>query len=233
MPQPGLTDVGRALSLLLAPPRCCACSRLAGGELSERLCDRCRRLLAAGGSEGEPPPGVDELTALTPYAGPAVGLVAALKSGRPGAAETAAELLAERLAPPSLDGATLVPVPGTLLRRCLRGVDPAEQLASALSPRLALPLASPLRRRDHRRQRGRPRRLRLADPPRFRVVAPIPQRALLVDDVATTGATLTACARALRTAGTEGIAALVLARTPSSPAPFAEPARCPGRGCRG
>ena len=66
-----------------------------------------------------------------------------------------------------------------------------------------------------RSQVGRGRAARLSGPGgRIEVRAPPPQRVLLVDDVVTTGATLGACARALRAAGAQEVAALVYARTP-------------------
>ena len=44
--------------------------------------------------------------------------------------------------------------------------------------------------------------------------ARVPPAALIVDDVVTTGATLAACATALRRAGTTEVAAIAFARTP-------------------
>ena len=63
------------------------------------------------------------------------------------------------------------------------------------------------------RQVGRGRAERLAGPD-IHAPGPVPPRAVLLDDVCTTGATLAACAAALRARGTRRIAALVYARTP-------------------
>ena len=100
------------------------------------------------------------------------------------------------------------------LRR--RGFDPAALLAAGLAARTGLPLA-PLPARAPTagaRQVGAGRALRRARG-RFAVAAPgaPPRAVLLVDDVHTTGATLDACARALRERGAAWVGAATYART--------------------
>jgi predicted amidophosphoribosyltransferase len=102
-------------------------------------------------------------------------------------------------------------VPADPLRRAWRGFDPAELFATELHSRLGLPHSRCLRRRHGARQVGRSRGERLMSAPRVRVVGPAPQRAVLVDDVVTTGATLAASARALRAGGTSHVNALAFA----------------------
>jgi predicted amidophosphoribosyltransferase len=126
-------------------------------------------------------------------------------------AEVAAEaMLAVMPGNESLEA--VVPVPAGPWRRRWRGFDPAEEIALAVASRAGLPISACLRRSSGRRQVGRRRFERLADPPRVRAIAPAPVAVLLVDDVWTTGATIGACAAALRAAGSRRIVALTLAR---------------------
>jgi predicted amidophosphoribosyltransferase len=94
----------------------------------------------------------------------------------------------------------------------VRGFDPAEAIAGAVARSNGLPLSACLSRRQGRRQVGRPRALRLSSPPRVELLERPPKRAILVDDVHTTGATLAACAATLRDGGSERVVALTLAR---------------------
>src|SRR5690606_13215969 len=106
----------------------------------------------------------------------------------------------------------VVPVPAAPARLRRRGFDPAGELAGALAERVGAPLRPCLARRGRGRQVGRRRAERIGHPPRIAAVAEAPRSVLLVDDVLTTGATLTACARALRAAGAARVVALTFAR---------------------
>jgi ComF family protein len=196
---------------LIAPPRCALCSR----ECPARalLCERCEARIDRQRPRWGSIPGLDQAWSAAPYADAARELVVALKFGaRPGLARNAAAAIAAH-APPELLLGTIVPVPPAPWRRRWRGFDPAEALARALAREARLPLSACLRRSQGRRQVGRPRAERLADPPRVRVAGGPPNRVVLVDDVLTTGATLASCARALRAAGSRWVAGVTFARS--------------------
>ena len=209
--------VGAEVLALVAPPRCAACGE-ALGAAAERLCGDCRAELPWLRGARCPRcalPAFARAWAPVAHAGPARALVAQLKfQGVLAAADLMAAQIAAGAPAALLDDATLVPVPTHPARRRARGFDPAERLAGALARRAGRPLSRCLRRRGPpARQVGAPRALRRA-PGRVEVVAraPAPLRVALVDDVHTTGATLDACARALRRAGAAEVVALTYAR---------------------
>jgi predicted amidophosphoribosyltransferase len=158
------------------------------------------------------PAGISVAVAASRFEGVARELAHGLKFGcRLALARVAAEAILRACPPEELDG-TVVPVPPAPWRWCWRGFDPAEEIALALATLGGLPYAECLRRAHGPRQVGRRRHARLANPPRVRAAEPVPGRALLVDDVHTTGATLAACASALSAAGCERVVALTLTR---------------------
>jgi predicted amidophosphoribosyltransferase len=131
----------------------------------------------------------------------------------------AADLMAAQIAagapPELLGGGVLVPVPGHPRRRRRRGFDQAERIATALGRRTSLPVARCLGRgaaAPPQAGAGRGQRLRHGAIA-ITVTMAAPQHAVLVDDVHTTGATLDACARALRSAGSHTVVAVSYART--------------------
>jgi predicted amidophosphoribosyltransferase len=195
---------------LLAPPLCAACG--ADRCVDEILCGRCERELATAPRIVEPgPAGLDLVVSVSPFEGVGRRVVHGLKYARRlSLARVAAEAMGRAL-PPLESAQAVVPVPPAPLRWRWRGFDPAEEIAIALSECTGLPFEPSLRRGRGRRQVGRRRWERLSDPPRVWLDAAPPATALLVDDVWTTGATLSACAQALRAGGCRRVVGLTLA----------------------
>lgn len=115
----------------------------------------------------------------------------------------------------------LIPVPLHPARERRRGYNQARLLAALLSRRSGIPLAP--RRALRRKRRTGSQTGRTVKQRRDKMLGAFRagwssglagKRVLLVDDVVTTGATLKACADALRAAGAGPITGLVLARTP-------------------
>ena len=199
-----------AVAAGLLPALCVACGHSCRS--GAVLCTRCSRLAEAEPLSGSGPAGLDRAWSSAAHEGVARDLVAALKFRR---LLPVAELIAERiqwLAPAALLSGAIVPVPTSPLRSLRRGFDPAAEIAAALAERTDLDLCSCLIRRGGGRQVGRRRAQRIGHPPHVHPRGEVPRSVLLVDDVITTGATLSACARALRGAGAVRVAAITFTR---------------------
>jgi predicted amidophosphoribosyltransferase len=186
---------------LLFPAQCAACRTIGSG-----LCTAC--------APPDVPPVTRRLATMTvhglgEYSGALRAAVLAVKDGR----RDVAESLGARLAALKDIAAILVPVPTTIARRRVRGVDGVELMArtaARIAGASARSILTPLRSDA---QRGRTRSERLAARCRFacRELAVTGLQVMLVDDVCTTGATLEDCGRALRAAGVSVSQALVVA----------------------
>lgn len=214
----------RRLLDLLMPPTCAGC-----GREGAPLCGRCARPLARRLEEppGTPlglvaplPPGIVQLEWCATFGGPVRDAIHAFKyRGERRLAPTLGRAMAERWRRSGRGGELLVPVPVHASRRRERGFDQAEDLASALAEDLGLPWAPALERRTRTvAQHSLGRAERAANLGGAFVVRPrhrglvLGRWVILVDDVSTTGATLTECAAALRAGGARAVSALTLAR---------------------
>jgi ComF family protein len=116
------------------------------------------------------------------------------------------------------DAGIIVAVPMTGMRERSRGYNQAGLLARELAQGLGIPLSRALRRRrflapQARSSSAEERRRNVQGAFDVLKVREVADRAvLLVDDIATTGATLDACARALLEAGAGKVTCLTLAR---------------------
>jgi predicted amidophosphoribosyltransferase len=156
------------------------------------------------------PPGLTSCRALFVYEGSARRVVTGAKYRNQRSSLTR---LANAMATITIDVDAITWAPTSRARRRGRGFDQSEVLARAMARRLRRPCLRALRRVSSRPQTGHTLESRLGAPA-FEPTRRAPERVLLVDDVITTGATLTAACRALRRAGASEVHALVLAFTP-------------------
>lgn len=199
---------------LLAPPRCAACDAGVG-----RMAAFCRECAAT--AEPAPRDGREDAIAAFVYGGAVARAIVVMKyASRPDLARPLGDLLfrAVSASPVDVRGALVVPVPLHPRRLAERGYNQSALLARRLAHHLGAPLApvALARDRDTPRQATLDRAERLANvAASFRARNPARvrgRRVLLVDDVRTTGATLEACAAALRAAGATTVLTAVVAR---------------------
>ena len=173
---------------------CFLCNRLTEGW---RTCASCRRKTKIGG-----------VVVASHYDGAAKLLIRRLKYEHAvAAAPILADLLAEKINPKNFDMVTAIPASSRRFRQ--RGYNQAQLIAKRLGRQLKLPYAELLGRTGQVRQVGTNRRQRLAQMAgqmysRRNWLAKN-NRILVVDDVVTTGATLSEAGRVLKSAGAKTV----------------------------
>jgi ComF family protein len=215
---------GRALDLAF-PALCVGC-----GREGDPICVRCLPALDARlglppgtrlGLPGDLPPGLLQLEWCAPFSGVVRDALHHLKyAGERRLADPLGAAIGRRWAAAGVGGDLLVPVPVHRERAARRGYDQATLLASAAARTLVWPVVEALERwHATTAQYELDRRARAANVAgAFRVrdaasaTAVRGRWVVLVDDVMTTGATLTACAIALQEAGAAAVSAVTMAR---------------------
>ena len=215
---------------LVLPPSCAACGR--GGaflcepcesslsRLERPFCARCAhpgadRLCEACKAS---PPAFDGIRAVCLFEGAARQLVHSLKYANFRAvAPDMARLLADLPGPRPVPGEVIVPVPLHPRRERARGYNQSELLARTVGKRMGLPVRPGI----VRRVRNTPPQVSIENYEErrsniegsFACPAGLSgESVLLMDDVVTTGSTMSACAAALKAAGARSVWGLAFAR---------------------
>ena len=200
-------------------PACASCAAVLESPFAGSVCDVCWNGVSPFPLAWAPDPGsaIDAAMSAASYDGPLRNIIHAWKfEGRQPLARRLAAITRERCAA-VIDGADVAaPVPMTPWRRWQRGFNQA----GALARHLGLPVVRPLARwRPRPAQASLPSHLRHTNLSGSILVLPHRRPAirgrvvLLVDDVVTTGATLEACAAALKKSGAREVRAVTVART--------------------
>jgi len=185
--------------------RCAGCDAPGGA-----LCRTCRFALAA-----RPAVGPHGVLVAAPFSGRVRRILLGFKyRNRRQVAGHLAGLLVNRLVAAGVRPGVVTWAPTSARRRRARGFDQAELVARQVARQLGVPCRRLLERRPGAPQTGHGRAARLHGPV-FRTHPQVPAVAVLVvDDVVTTGATLTAAGTALLRAGAESVALAAVAATP-------------------
>lgn len=195
------------------PDRCCLCRRI--GEL---LCITCQTKFYRYPQLAElPPTALDRMCIALVFYGPIRKVIHQFKyRATKRLALPLAKLMLNELQPLQLSFDAIIAVPLHAERLRQRGFNQAALLAEALADITNIRLLDGLVRMRATNQQARLNKQQRAKNMQGAFVwqgGVVPQRILLVDDVLTTGATMSACAQTLREAGATMIVGSAIARS--------------------
>lgn len=206
---------------LLFPPKCVLCRRVLRREQTD-LCPQCRADTPEANCRSRRIPHLAKLSALWYYEGSVRNSILHFKfRGKRNYGQVYGRLLAMHLLQQEADFQLITWVPISRRRKWLRGYDQVELIAQSLSRELGIPALPLLQKTRHNRAQSS---LTGADARRanvlgvYRVLQPSAAEGktiLLVDDIVTTGATISECARTLLSAGAGRIWGAAVAVSPN------------------
>lgn len=214
-------DITHAALSVVFPNRCPFCDGIVGAR--EYYCPECAaslRYIESG--TVEPPHGLSELYACCEYSGMARNAVHRLKNGSYGYTAEAFGVMMTEVVGENLRGYDiLVPVPSSFESILRRGYAPAEYIAREISRRSGVRVVEAISASDEKEEQKRFRAAeRIANARRSFVLSGGKdvrgKKILLIDDICTTGATLSSCAELLRNAGAAEVGGAVFAKTVGS-----------------
>ncbi len=190
------------LDSVMAPPgRCYGCQN----GINSAACSTCCQKV-----------GLQSVWVATDYQGVAVQLIGRLKFARTQAAAALIARIMDNRLPAYPVETIVVHIPTAAQRVRQRGYDQAQLIAREFARYRQLPCQALLRRRGHSRQLGATRQERHEQLQGAfycsNVQSVINKRVLLIDDVLTTGATIEAAARVMRSAGCREVSVALFAQ---------------------
>lgn len=212
-------ELRRRAAALLFSNRCPFCGKVIPAK--DYYCEPCRRYLPYVYGKLTPPDNVSALLAVCWYSRRAREAVLTLKySGFICPADTFALMMSEKLRRDGGKADVLVPVPSGFLSVRKRGFSTARVICARMALRLGLPMSDAVGAADDKEEQkslsAKNRRLNAMRSfyVKDKLVGEIKgRRVVLIDDVSTTGSTLSAIAKKLLDAGAADVSACVFAQT--------------------
>lgn len=207
----------RRAAALLFPNRCPFCGDLI--PVKDYYCETCRKYLPYVYGKLDPPENVSRLIAVCRYSRRARDAVLSLKyGGLIYPADAFALMMSEKLLRDGDKADVLVPVPSGFLSIRSRGFSTARVICERMALRLDIPMLDAVGAADEKAEQkslsAKRRRENAMNGFFVKENADIKgKRVVLIDDVSTTGSTLSAIAHKLLEAGAEDVQACVFAQT--------------------